>query len=259
MDLSVVIISTNEARFLAPCLTALRNGLTGLQAEVFLVNNQCDDDSEAVAQAAYPDIKIVRNEVRCGFARSNNRALRQAQGRYLLVLNPDTEVRPDALPTLVKYLDARPKVAMAGAKLLNPDGTIQYSCRKFPNLRAIFFRWTPFCPRSLRDRALWKYLMLDWDHAQARPVDWIMGACMCVRRAASDQVGLLDEGFFLYHEDIDWCYRMWQQGWEVHYVPAAVVLHHHQQSSVKRPFSRSTRIHIRSAIRLFLKHRWLRI
>ena len=258
MDLSIIIVSVNSGHFLQPCLSSLQNGLAGLQAEIIMVDNLCGDDSAALTRGIFPDARIIRREQRCGFAQANNIAAAQAVGRYLLLLNPDTEVRPGALPALVRYLDTYPRVGIAGAQLLNPDGTLQYSCRTFPTVRSIFFRGLPFCPKSLRRQMVREYLMLDWDHAKADSVDWVMGACLCARRAAVNEVGLLDEGFFLYYEDIDWCYRMWQQQWEVHYVPDAVVLHHHQRTSARSLFNRATRIHLRSLLRLFTKHRRFR-
>ena len=259
MDLSVVIVSTNEAHFLGPCLRALRQGQEGLQSEVILVDNHCTDDTVSITREVFPEARILHNDAKYGFARSNNRALEQARGRYFLVLNPDTQVRPGALPTLVQYLDERQNVGIAGARLVNPDETLQHSCRAFPSLRSVLFRWLPVCPESIRNRVLRDYLMLDWDHAVARPVDWLMGACLCVRRSAVEQVGFLDEGFELYYEDIDWCYRMWQGGWEVHYVPEAVVMHHWQRTSAQHVFSRATWTHVRSVVRFFLKHRLVRI
>jgi len=257
--LSIVIVSTNEGHFLRPCLAALREGMAWVQCEVLVVDNACDDDTTAITRSILPEARVIRNPSQYGFARSNNVALREARGRYLLVLNPDTEVRPEALPALVAYLDDHPEVGIAGARLLNPDGTLQHSCRKFPSARSVIFRWLPRCPESIRSWALRDYLMMDWDHSSARPVDWIMGACMCVRSAAAERVGLLDEGFRLYYEDIDWCYRMWKSGWEVHYVPNAVIMHHYQRTSARRLFSRSLWTHAYSVFRFFLKHRRARL
>jgi GT2 family glycosyltransferase len=259
MDLSIVIVSTDEAHFLQPCLESLWHGTAGVQCEVFVVDNACEDDTAAITREVLPDATIIRNESRYGFARSNNAALRVAGGRYLLVLNPDTEVREGALKTLVSYLDEHEQVGIAGARLLNPDGTLQYSCRKFPSLRSVVFRWLPLCPNGLRERMLREYMMMDWDHASPRAVDWLMGACLCVRRAATEEVGFFDEEFRLYYEDIDWCYRMWQHGWEVHYVPDAIIMHHYQRTSAQRLFSRALWTHVRSCVRFFAKHRLLRL
>jgi N-acetylglucosaminyl-diphospho-decaprenol L-rhamnosyltransferase len=254
MDLSVIIVSTDEAGFLRPCLCALRSGLTHLEVEVLVVDNACQDDTVRVAREAFPEATIVTAAVRGGFARSNNLAMCMATGRHLLLLNPDTEVRPGALAALVRYLDDHPQVGIAGARLLNPDGTLQHSCRTYPSIAASFSRWLPWCPEPVRRRAVSEYLMLTWDHATDDPVDWVIGACLCARQAAVAQVGMLDESFFLYYEDTDWCYRMWEQGWEVRYVPEAVVMHHYQRAGGRGLSGRATRIQVRSLARLFLKH-----
>lgn len=258
MDLSVIIVSTDEGRYLRPCLEALKRAMGELRGEVFVVDNCCQDETAAVAKEVLPEVRLVSNSSRCGFAASNNIALRQATGRHLLVLNPDTEVRPGSLRALVRYLDEHPGVGAAGARLLNPDGTLQHSCRRFPSMRSVLFRWLPRCPEAIREWALRDYLMLDWDHGSAGAVDWVMGACLCVRRAAIEQVGLLDEGFRLYYEDIDWCYRLWQGGWEVHYVSEAEVMHHYQRTSARRLFGRALWTHVYSVCRFFLKHGRLR-
>jgi GT2 family glycosyltransferase len=259
LDLSIAIVSVNQGDLLRPCLLALGRGLSGITAEVFVVDNLCEDDTAGITRTCFPEANIIRTRKRHGFARANNLVLRQARGRHLLVLNPDTEVRPGALFTLVQYLDEHPEVGIAGARLLNRDDTLQYTCREFPSARSVLFNWLPGCPERLRERVLRSYLMLDWDHSSARAVDWLMGACLCVRRAAAEQVGFLDEGFRLYYEDIDWCYRMWKSGWEVHYVPDGVVMHHHQRTSTRRLFSRAQWTHIYSVLRFFIKHRLLRL
>ncbi len=258
MDLSIVIVSVNHAKFLRPCLTTLKVAMKGLEAELLLIDNRCDDNTAAITHELIPEATVIRTDVRYGFARANNLALAQAKGRYLMLLNPDTEVSPDSLAIIVEYLNSHPQVGVVGPRLLNPDGTLQPSCRAFPSLRSVFFRWLPFCPEKLRQRALRDYLALDWDHASARAVDWVLGACLCIRRETAEHTGWMDEGFFLYYEDIDWCYRVWKAGWEVHYLPEAVVMHHYQRTSAQHIFSRTTWIHARSIARFFLKHRLLR-
>ncbi len=254
MDLSIIIVSADSAPYLRACFQALHVALTSLGAEVLLVDNACRDDTVAVAKEAFPEVCLIRLARRCGFARANNVALRQAQGRYFLLLNPDTEVQPGALAALVRYLEEHPRVGIAGARLLNPDGSIQDSCRTYPSVSSAFCRWWPGRLDAVRTRGLRDYLMRDWDHAADDAVDWVIGACLCARREAVERVGLMDEGFFLYYEDTDWCYRMWQHGWEVRYVPEAVVMHHYQRAGGRGLFGRATRIQVRSLARLFLKH-----
>jgi GT2 family glycosyltransferase len=254
MDLSIITISTNEAHHLAGCLASLHGAMGRLTTEVFVVDNCSTDGTAEVAQTHFPAAQVIRNPVRRGFAANNNAAMRCSRGRHLLVLNPDTVVHEGALETLVAYLDGHAAVGICGPRLLFPDGRLQLSCRRFPTWRSVLARRTPL-RRFLWDSSLnADHLMANVDHDREQLVDWMLGACLMARRAAVDEVGLLDEGFFLYVEDIDWCYRMWRQGWKVAYVPAARVTHHHQAETDRRWLTRRTWIHYRSIGRFVWKH-----
>jgi GT2 family glycosyltransferase len=254
MDLSIVTISTNEAEFLKVGYAELPRVLGSLAVEVFLIDNCCTDGSAEIARSLVPEVRVIRNERRLGFSANNNLAIRASRGRHILILNPDTVVRPGALETMVRYLDTHPDVGICGPKLLFPDGQLQLSCRRFPSWRSALARRTP-----LR-RFLWnsslnaRHLMADVDHDRVQQVDWMLGACLMARRAAIDQVGPLDEGFFLYVEDIDWCYRMWQSGWKVVYLPEATVVHHHRAETDHRWLTRRTWIHYKGIARFVWKH-----
>lgn len=254
IDLSVIVVNYNTAPLLKACLSALRqHPLRQGSMEVWVVDNGSQDDSVVMVREQFLEVHLLANEVNRGFAAANNRAIRPSQGRYVLLLNPDTEVYPGALDEMLRFMDERPRAGAVGAQLLNPDGSVQTSCRAFPTLWAIFLRGSGlkrFFPRS---RALRRYLMEEWDHCETREVDWLLGACLWMRRQALDEVGLLDGGFFLYYEDIDWCYRAKQGGWQVYYLPSARVLHRHQRESA-RGINKLTWIHVKSIIRLFRKH-----
>jgi N-acetylglucosaminyl-diphospho-decaprenol L-rhamnosyltransferase len=173
----------------------------------------------------------------------------------VLLLNPDSLVLEGSLDTLVAFMDEHPDVGICGPKVRFPDGRIQLSCRRFPTWRSALARRTPLRSFMQRSRLNTDHLMADVDHDRVQEVDWMIGACLLARRAAIDQVGLLDEGFFLYVEDIDWCYRMWQGGWRVVYVPTAQVVHHLQAVSERRWLTRRTLIHYSSIARFLWKHR----
>jgi len=252
-DLSVVIVGDNHRSYLGPCFEALAEAIKEIKAEVWFVDNASSDGSREFVAAHYPWIRLIASQQKQGFAANNNLGMRQARGRYILLLNPDTEVQPAALTTLVLFMDARPAVGACGAQLLFPDGTIQPSCRRFPGLASFLVRRTP-----LR-RFLWgssvnaRHLMADLDHNVAQRVDWLLGACLMVRREVIDTVGLMDEWYFLYVEDIDWCYRMWQRGWQVWYVPSAKIIHHHLAVSDKALLSQRSWIHFQSMVRFYRK------
>lgn len=253
MDLSVIVVSHNHARYLPACLGSLRRGAGRLTLEVFVVEN-CSDGSAEVARAHYPDCHVVRNASPRGFAANHNAAMRRSHGRYILLLNPDTVVEADALETLVTFMDDHPGVGICGPQLRFPNGRIQLSCRRFPTWRSALARRTPLRPFLSKSSFNAYHLMTDVDHDREQAVDWMIGACLMVRRAAVEDVGLLDEGFFLYVEDIDWCYRMHRRGWSVVYVPSARVVHHHQAETARRWLTWWTWIHWRSMARFVWKH-----
>jgi hypothetical protein len=184
-----------------------------------------------------------------------NQALLAAAGRYVLILNPDIEVLPGSIDELATHLDRNPQTGIAGGKLLNPDGTLQYSCRTFYTLSTLLHRRTPIGKLFPNSRVVRDHLMMDWDHDSVREVDWMLGACLMVRRDAIREVGLMDERFFMYFEDVDWCYRMKQHGWQVVYVPAARMRHVHRRDSAKGGglLNRRLMAHLNSMFRFFDK------
>jgi len=219
-----------------------------------VVDNVSADGTAEVVASKYPWVRFCVRDRRCGFSDNNNFALRQASGRYALLLNPDTEIRPGALTALARFMDGRPDAGIAGAKLLTADGSTQPSCRRFPTLSTFLVRRTPlrFFMRSSALNA--RHLMLDQTSTGPTEVDWVLGACMFVRREAIEKVGVLDEGFFLYVEDIDWCYRMRQQGWKTWWVPEAEIVHHHQATSDRALVGWHSWVHLKSMFRYWRKH-----
>lgn len=253
LTLSVIVVTHNHAAYLRPCLDSLVAELSHIPGELLVIDNRSDDESAAIA-AQYAQVRLHVNRERQGFAANSNRGMALARGRYWLLLNPDTEVRPGALQILIDFMDTHPEVGLCGAQLLFPDGTVQPSPRRFPTLGSVIARRTPF-RAFLRDSALnRRHLMLDEDHTRPRPVDWLLGACLFARREAVEQAGPLDEGFFLYVEDIDWARRLHQAGWQVYYVPAAQITHHHLAVSDKKFLSYRTWLHTRSMLRYARKH-----
>lgn len=259
MQLSIVTVGTNQKELLASCLGSIYAYPPGVPFEVILVDNLSDDGTSEMVSLSFPQVRVIHNLCRLGYPSNGNIGIRASVGRYILMLNPDIEVLPCAFDKLTAFMDSHPEVGIAGAKLLNPDGTLQYSCRGYsrpymPILRG--FGLDRVFPRA---RMFQEYLMSDWDHNSPREVDWILGACLIVRRKAIEQVGLMDERFFLYCDDQDWCYRMWCCGWKVYYVPSAVMVHHHLRDSARHLFGKSRRAHIQSLFWLFRKHGlWLK-
>jgi N-acetylglucosaminyl-diphospho-decaprenol L-rhamnosyltransferase len=254
-DISVIIVNYNARDYLRMCLdTLIENPAWPERLEVIVVDNASRDNSREMVRNHFGGFHFIANDSNIGFAAANNQGIRQSHGRYIVLLNPDTRVPSDALLQLVNFMDAHPDAAVCGPQLLNPDGSIQLSCRRFPTLTAVLIRGT-FLNRFLgQSRTMREYLMLDWDHQDTRTVDWVLGACFVMRREAIEKVGLLDDGFFVYYEDIDWCYRAWRLGWRVYYYPIVSVWHYYQRASSKGIFSRVSLYHLESIFRLFRKH-----
>jgi GT2 family glycosyltransferase len=221
MDLSVVIVNWNAREMLRDCLASLTPATGGLAVEVIVVDNASSDGSAAMVRDAFPAIRLIESPQNLGFAAGNNLALRQARGRHVLLLNSDTLVRGDVLPRAVAWLDAHPRAGVLGPLLLNADGSLQPSCSAFPTLRNLTLQLLGVTRIARLDG----YRLTGWDRSAERRVDVVSGAAMFVRRAAMDEVGLLDEAFFFYGEETDWCRRFARAGWEVAVAPLPAIVH----------------------------------
>lgn len=230
-DLSIIIVNWNVRELLRRCLASISNTQSPIPtSEIIVVDNASSDGSAEMVRNEFPHVRLIANTTNRGFTGGNNDGLAQARGRYVLLLNPDTEVVGDALATMVAYADAHPQVGALGPQLLNPDGSVQSSRRRFPTLATALFESTwlqPLAPRGVLER----YYALDLPDDQPAEVDWVTGAALLVRREAMEQVGMLDEGFFMYSEELDWCRRIKAAGWQIVYLPAAQIIHHVGKSS----------------------------
>ncbi len=253
MDLSIVIVTHNSSSPVEKCLRSLEEHPPSYEHEVVIVDNASSDGTPGLIRESFPWVRLIANADNRGYSKGVNQAFRESSGRYVLVLNPDIIVREDSIDALVRFMDSNPGAGVAGSKLVFPDGSVQPSCRSFYTLKALFLRRTFLGKVFPRARALREHLLTDYDHEEARKVDWIIGACMIVRREAAEEVGLMDERFFLYFEDTDWCYRMGQHGREVWYVPDSVMVHLYERSSASSMLSRPFLIHMLSLLRYYEK------
>lgn len=257
-DLSICIVNWNTRDDLEQALLSLHQPDPGIDLEVVVVDNASHDGSADMVRQRFPRAALIASSTNLGFARGYNLAVSRTRGRHLLILNPDTVVHPGALEAITAFLDSRPEAAAVGPRLLNRDGSIQPSCRRFPNTWAAIFRNTLLGRVFSGNRFVRAYLMADFDHLSIREVDWISGAAMAIRREAWEQVGGFDEGFFMYAEDMDWCLRAHQAGWRIYYLPGAVITHRIGASSDQRPLAMVAQFH-RSMARFYRKHyarRW---
>lgn len=227
MDLSIIIVSWNTRDLLAHCLSSIFTHPPPGKFEVIVVDNASVDGTAAMVRERFPWVRLMAMERNLGFAAANNRAIETGQGRYLLLLNPDTIVQSGALIALVDFMDKTPDAGAAGSLLLNSDGTLQISCYPVPTLGREL--WRLFHLDRLSPRAV--YPMADWAADVPRAVDTIQGASFMVRRDVLHRTGSLDESFFMYSEEVDWCLRIRSAGWKIYWVPDSRVVHHGGQSS----------------------------
>ena len=227
MDLAAVIVNYRSRDPLLTCLRTLTADLAGLAAEIVVVDNSPGDGAAEAVAAGHPAVRWLPNRDNVGFARAVNQGIAATGAPVVLLLNPDCEVRPGAVRALLARLGEDPRTGIAAPRIVNPDGSLEYSARSYPDhLTFLFNRYSLLTRLFPGNRWSRRYLLTDWNHDTPRAVDWVSGACMCVRRRAIDQVGPMDEAFFMFNEDVDWCRRMNLAGWTVTYVPEAVVVHH---------------------------------
>ncbi|OGE91077.1 MAG: hypothetical protein A3A83_01020 [Candidatus Doudnabacteria bacterium RIFCSPLOWO2_01_FULL_48_57] len=226
MDLSVVIVSFNTKEKLRECLRSVFGSVTKYSFEVLVVDNNSRDGSAGAVAAEFPNMKLIRNSDNVGYSKANNQALRLAQGSFFLLLNSDVEVAPDSFDKMISYMDNEKAVGIVGCRVIKSDGSFDKAARRsFPDLA-----------NSLRHfLGLSSDYNLDLPEDKIAEVDSVMGAFLMIRREVVDKIGLLDEAFFMYGEDLDWCFRAKQAGYKVVYNPATTVVHHKGSSSRKLP------------------------
>ena len=244
MKLSIVIVSYNVRSYLEACLQSVRKALEGIEGEVFVVDNHSSDDTVSVLRSQYSWVRLIENQENLGFAKANNIAIRQSQGDYVLLLNPDTVVGEQTLRSALLFMDEHPKAGGAGVMMLNTDGT-----RAPESRRALPTPWVS-CLKMLGFTKRYYMSHLPWD-APGR-IDVVSGAFCLLRKEALDKIGLLDEDFFMYGEDIDLSYRLLKAGWENWYLPYAIV--HHKGKSTQKSDYRYVHIFYQAMLIFFRKH-----
>lgn len=236
MDLSISIVNHDNKECLAACLDSIYSHAPDVSFEVTVVDNGSTDGSAEVVRRAYPQVRIIENSENRGFVRANNQGIRASQGRYLLSLNNDTIIQNGTLAGLVRFMQEHPDVGACGPKVLNQDGTFQRQCRRsFPTISSSLFYFLKLHKLFPRSEFFGGYLMTPWDCDRGGEVDSVSGCCLMVRREVIENVGILDENFIMYGDDLDWCYRIKQAGWRVCYVPGVQIVHLGGQSSRRLP------------------------
>ena len=253
-SVDIIIVNHNSTDYLLSCLSSVYDSLQGLPAKVFVQDNASEDDVDRV-NGAFSKVLLSKNSCNMGFSKAANNALKQSVAPYIVLLNPDTHVPHGFFECVLRYMEEHPDVGIIGPKILNRDGSVQGSARSFPTLLTAFFGrnslLTGWFPNSRFVRQ--SITTTGSDGITPMAVDWVSGACMVVRKKAIDDVGLMDERFFMYWEDVDWCKRMWHSGWKVVYFPQASIIHYVGGSSDKLVLRSVFEFH-KSCYRIYSKY-----
>lgn len=255
MDLSIIIVSWNVRDLLKKCLSSIYKHTRGITFEIFVIDNGSTDNSALMIKEKFPKVKLAINQENKGFAAANNQCIKKAVGDYILLLNPDTELKEDSMTPMVEFMKQNDACGIAGCHLLNSDGSDQTSVRRFPGFldqALILLKLHRILPNLTPLR---RYLCADFDYSREQKVDQIMGAFFMIKREVIDKIGLLDEKFFIWFEEVDYCLRAQKAGWQVVYAPVTSVIHHFGQSFKQMMTVDKQKIWNKSLRYYFLKHR----
>jgi len=234
-DLSIIIVNYNTSNLLKECIESIKNSALNISYEIIVIDNNSFDNSIDLIKDKFQNLKIIINKINLGFARANNQGIKRSEGRYILLLNPDTVILPNSLKRMMEFMDNHPEAGVAGCKVLNPNGTLQLACRRsFPAPSVSFYRLTGLSRLFPKSKTFARYNLTYYNPDVVQEVDAVSGSFMMIIRKAINEVGMLDEQFFMYGEELDLCFRMKEKGWKVYYVPDAEIIHYKGKSSQQR-------------------------
>lgn len=268
MDLSIIILNYKYKGLVKNCLKNIKadllqeSGNLKLNYEIIVVDNASKDGVEKMLAANFPEIKLIMMESNRGYGGGNNAGIKQAQGKYILIVNPDVTVLPGSIEKMYNFMEQHPDFGIVAPQLLSPNGTIQRSCMRFPSFLTPIYRRLAFLEKfSAVKKELARFEINDWDHNSSREVeDWVFGPCLMIRKKTLEEVGSFDERFLLFFEDTDLCRRFKLAGWKIYYLHDAKVVHLDERLSKKQEGlgalrNKTTWIHISSWMKYFWKWR----
>jgi len=257
MALSIIIVNYNTEKLLKGCLESVYANANGTSLDIWVVDNNSRDNSVSMVKSQFPGVQVLENPSNVGFSKANNMVISRRRSEYILLLNPDTVVMGDAIERMVTFMNGHPEVGIAGCKVLNRDGTLQLACRRsIPTPKAAFFRLTGLSLLFPKSKTMAQYNMTYKSPDQTHEVDAVSGAFLMIRRKVVEDIGLLDEQFFMYGEELDWCLRAKRAGWTVMYHPDAQIIHYKGESTKYN--SRKATIEFYRAMYLFHKKHFAR-
>ncbi len=261
MDISFVILNYKSKGLVKNCISSIiKADLIGLQYEIIVVDNNSEDGIKEMLQENFSEVIFIQSKYNLGMGAGNNLGIKNAKGKYIALLNPDTMVTTDSFIKMYNFMESNPKIGLAGPKLINPDGSEQYTRCRFPEFLIPIYRRTPLKKIPRIQKKIDHYLTKDEDYNKTTKTDWVYGACFFIRQEVLKKIGLFDERFFLGFEDTDLCRRVWQGGYEVYYYPESKIFHYPHRFSGERNwlfgfFKKNVREHIVSWLKYFWKYR----
>lgn len=255
--ISIIIVSWNVESLLEKCLLSIQKNKSNLNLEIIVVDNDSNDNTREMVREKFPEVKLIANQNNVGFAAANNQGIRESTGNYILLLNPDTEIIKNSLVKSLDFIKQNEKIGILGCKHLNTNLTIQHSVRRFPTITAIaliFFKIYKLLPNL---PAIYRYMAKDFDYKVSKKVDQVAGSFMLIRKELLNEIGLLDENFFIWFEEVDLCKRAQDASWEVWYQSSAEIIHHGGSSFKQQMTLKKQKMFFKSALYYFQKHRLL--
>jgi GT2 family glycosyltransferase len=254
MDLSIIIVTWNSQEFIRNCLDSIFLSQGNFNIEVILVDNNSSDETVKIVEQLYPQVNLIQNKKNLGYAKANNQGIEEAKGKYILLLNPDTQVLEDALSLMYEFMEENPDVGALGPKLLNPDKSVQASCRQFPTFSTLIWEFSGLNRLFPRSRVFGRWRMGYFGCDKQREVDQPMGSCLMLRRATLEDVGIFDENFVMFFNDVDLCYRIKKRDWKIYFYPEAKVIHY-KGASTKKAKARMIWLSHLAFYKFFQKHK----
>jgi len=255
MEISIIINNYKTKGLLKQCLAGIYAYPPSVSYEIIVVDNNSQDGSVEMVKDKFPQVKLVASGENLGHHRGNNLGIKNSSGKYILILNTDIAFLDNSIDRIYNFMESHSEAALTGPKLKNPDGSIQMSCMRFPSKLVPIYRRTFLGNFSFAKKEIDHYLMKDFDHMSTKEVDWILGACVMIRKSAIDKVGPMDESLFLYFGDIAWCRKFWEFNYKVYYFVDANIIHYHKRESAQSGiFSLVFWIHIIDWLRYLKKY-----
>jgi GT2 family glycosyltransferase len=254
-DLSIIIITWKMKSMLSELLHSIVKYTEGISYEIIIVDNYSGDGTVEMIRSDFPDVILIENSENRGVARARNQALPLAKGRYVLILDADMLLKENSLKQMIEFMDRTPDAGICSSKLIFADNVVQLNARRYPTPLAFIFRRLEKYSWIKNSKTLKYHEMAEWNRDDIRDVDYVIGACQLIRRNALNDVGLLDEKIFYGPEDIDFCLRMYRNGWKVYYYPSTSIIHYEQRITKKKYLSKLSFRHLCGIIYLFLKYR----